>query len=213
MVKQTVSQLNRQAKGAIRKFFGFSTSVGGAAAILGFAYFASRLLALVRDRLLATGFGPGPELDAYFAAFRIPDFIFNVLIFGAISSAFIPVFAGYLANKKKETADKVGSVVLTAAITLLVGVAGIAFVFAPELAPLIAPGFTDAQLKEVAELTRIMLLSPIFFGIGGIFGSVLHSHQRFVAYSVAPLLYNLGIIVGTVVFAPGLGIYGPAIGA
>ncbi|HEY8108624.1 MAG TPA: murein biosynthesis integral membrane protein MurJ [Patescibacteria group bacterium] len=216
MVKQTVSQLNRQAKGAIRKFFGFSTSVGGAAAILGVAYFASRLLALVRDRLLATGFGPGPELDAYFAAFRIPDFIFNVLIFGAISSAFIPVFAGYLANKKKETADKVGSVVLTAGIILLIGVAGVAFVFAPELAPFIAPGFTDAQLKEVAELTRIMLLSPIFFGIGGIFGSVLHSHQRFVAYSVAPLLYNLGIIAGALV-APELGVkylaWGVAAGA
>ncbi|MDP4000070.1 MAG: murein biosynthesis integral membrane protein MurJ [bacterium] len=216
MVKQTVSQLNRQAQGAVRKFFGFSASVGGAAALLGIAYFASRLLALVRDRVLATGFGAGAQLDVYFAAFRIPDFIFNVLIFGAISSAFIPVFAGYLVNNKKETADQVGSVVLTAGTMLLVAVAALAFVFAPQIAPLIAPGFSAAQLTEVTELTRIMLLSPIFFGIGGIFGSVLHSHQRFVAYAVAPLLYNLGIIAGAVV-APELGLkylaWGVAAGA
>lgn len=216
MVKQTVSQLNRQAAGIVRKFFGFSASVGGAAALLGIAYFASRLLALVRDRILATGFGAGAELDVYFAAFRIPDFIFNVLIFGAISSAFIPVFAGYLVNKHKETADKVGSVVLTAGTTLLVAVAALAFVFAPQLASLIAPGFSQAQLGQVTELTRIMLLSPIFFGIGGIFGSVLHSHQRFVAYATAPLLYNLGIIAGALV-APTLGLeylaWGVAAGA
>lgn len=216
MVKQTVSQLNRQAAGIVRKFFGFSTSVGGAAALLGIAYFASRLLALVRDRVLATGFGAGADLDVYFAAFRVPDLIFNLLIFGAISSAFIPVFAGYLANGKKEIADKVGSVVLTAGTTLLVAVAALAFVFAPQLSPLIAPGFSEAQLGEVTQLTRIMLLSPIFFGIGGIFGSVLHSHQRFLAYSAAPLLYNLGIIGGALV-APELGLeylaWGVAAGA
>ena len=219
MAKETVhpaSRVSRQAQGIIRRFFGFSASVGGAAALLGIAYFVSRLLALVRDRILATGFGASAELDVYFAAFRIPDFLFNVLIFGAISSAFIPVFAGYLANKQKDVADRVGSVVLTAATALLVVAAVLAWIFAPQLAPFIAPGFTADQLQQVAELSRVMLLSPIFFGIGGIFGSVLHSHQRFLAYATAPLLYNLGIIGGAIL-APDFGLvylaWGVAAGA
>ncbi|MEX1113368.1 MAG: murein biosynthesis integral membrane protein MurJ [Patescibacteria group bacterium] len=213
---QTANHVSRQVRSTIRRFFGFSASVGGAAALLGIAYFVSRLLALVRDRILATGFGASAELDVYFAAFRIPDFLFNVLIFGAISAAFIPVFAGYLAKRQKRVADRVGSTVLTAATILLLVTAGLAWIFAPQIAPLVAPGFTGEQLGQVTDLTRVMLLSPIFFGIGGIFGSVLHSHQRFLAYATAPLLYNLGIIGGAIV-APELGLiylaWGVAAGA
>lgn len=184
--------------------------------LLGTAYFASRLLALVRDRLLATGFGAGADLDAYYAAFRVPDFLFNVLIFGAISSAFIPIFAGYLARGEQKEADRVGSTVLTASTAVLIVAAGIVWVFAPQLIPLIAPGFSHDQIGRVVDLSRVMLLSPIFFGISGIFGSILHSNQRFVAYAAAPLLYNIGIIAGALL-APRFGLiylaYGVVAGA
>lgn len=212
MIKNTT----RQVGGTIKRFFGFASTVNGAALLLGAAYFASRLLALLRDRLLATGFGAGPELDTYYAAFRIPDFLFNVLIFGAVSAAFIPIFAGYLARKENDTANKVGSVVLTVGTIAIIIAAVVAWIFAPELTAVVAPGFTDAQLVDTVSLTRVMLLSPIFFGLSGVFGSILQSNQRFVAYAAAPLLYNLGIIAGALV-APEKGIiflaYGVVLGA
>lgn len=189
----------------------FSMTLGGATLLLAVAQLSSRVLGLVRDRLLATGFGATGDLDVYYAAFRIPDFLFNVLIAGAISSAFIPVFAGYLAQRQKKEADLVGSNILTIAVLVLVVVAALTWLFAPQIMPLITPGFTQAQLHQVVMLTRIMLLSPIFFGMSGIFGSILNSHHRFVAYSVAPLCYNVGIIIGALV-APRYGLAWLAVG-
>ncbi len=212
MIKQTANQ----ARTVIRRFFGFASTVNGAALLLASAYFASRLLALVRDRLLATGFGAGAQLDTYYAAFRVPDFLFNVLIFGAVSAAFIPIFAGYLARKQPDQANKVGSVVLTIGTIVIVIAAAVAWMFAPQLVPLVAPGFSGAQMSAATDLTRAMLLSPIFFALSGVFGSILQSNQRFVAYASAPLLYNLGIIGGALV-APRYGLvwlaYGVVAGA
>ena len=212
MIKQTANQ----ARIAVKRFFGFASTVNGAALLLASAYFASRLLALVRDRLLATGFGAGSELDVYYTAFRVPDFLFNVLIFGAVSAAFIPIFAGYLARNQKDQANKVASTVLTIGTMVMIIAAGLTYLFAPQILPVIAPGFSASQLTELTELTRVMLLSPILFGLSGIFGSILQSNQRFLAYATAPLLYNLGIIAGALV-APEKGLiwlaYGVVFGA
>lgn len=212
MIKQTASQ----ARNAVKRFFGFASTVNGAALLLAAAYFASRLLALVRDRLLATGFGAGADLDVYYTAFRVPDFLFNVLIFGAVSAAFIPIFAGLLARKRTDEANRVASIVLTIGTIGMLVAAGITFVFTPQLMPYIAPGFSGGQMEHLVELTRVMLLSPILFGLSGIFGSILQSNQRFVAYATAPLLYNLGIIAGALV-APEKGLvwlaYGVVFGA
>ncbi|MSU76247.1 murein biosynthesis integral membrane protein MurJ [Patescibacteria group bacterium] len=212
MIKNTTKQVGS----TIKRFFGFASTVNGAALLLGVAYFASRLLALLRDRLLATGFGAGADLDTYYAAFRVPDFLFNVLIFGAVSAAFIPIFAGYLARGEPDKANKIASVVLTIGTILIVIAASLAWIFAPQLTPLVAPGFSAAQMDQAVELTRVMLLSPIFFGLSGVFGSILQSNQRFVAYATAPLLYNLGIIAGALV-APEKGLvylaYGVVLGA
>lgn len=166
---------------------------------------------MLRDRLLATGFGASAELDTYYAAFRIPDFIYQVLILGAISAAFIPVFAGYLAHKRKDEADKVASSILTIGFLGLSVAAGLAWLLTPQFMPFVAPGFTGAQLDTTIELTRIMLLSPILFGLSGIFGSILNSNRKFIAYATAPLFYNLGIIAGALV-APAYGLEWLAIG-
>ncbi len=189
----------------------FSTTVGGAAIILGTASLASRGLGLLRDRLLATGFGAGSDLDVYYAAFRIPDFLFNILIWGAISAAFIPVFAGYLAGKQRETANQVASTVLSLALLTLLVAVGLVWIFAAQVMPLVAPGFTPEQLEKLVELTRVMLLSPIFFGMSGIFGSILQSNHKFVAFATAPLFYNLGIIGGALA-APRYGLVWLAVG-
>lgn len=189
----------------------FQASVGGAALILMVASLASRVLGLLRDRLLATGFGAGADLDVYYAAFRIPDFIFQILILGAISAAFIPVFAGYLGIGKPKEASKVASSVLTIATAVLLVVTGLVWILAPQLMPFITPGFSDGQLDQAVMLTRIMLLSPIFFGLSGIFGSILNSYRRFIAYALAPLFYNLGIIIGALI-APHYGLYWLAVG-
>lgn len=185
--------------------------MGGAAVILGAASLASRGLGLLRDRLLATGFGAGSDLDIYYAAFRIPDFLFNILIWGAISAAFIPVFSGYLVAKQREIANHVASTVLSLALIALVAVAGVVWIFAPQIMPLVAPGFTDAQIDKLVDLSRVMLLSPIFFGMSGIFGSILQSNQKFMAFATAPLFYNLGIIGGALA-APRYGLVWLAVG-
>ena len=189
----------------------FTATVGGATVLLGAAQLASRALGLLRDRLLATGFGASAELDVYYAAFRIPDFIFNILVWGAVSAAFIPVFAGYLARKQNREGDRVASSVLNIALLGLTLAASLCWIFAPQLAPLVAPGFSEGQQEQVVSLTRIMLLSPIFFGVSGILGSILNSHSRFFAFAAAPLCYNLGIIGGALL-APKYGLEWLAVG-
>ena len=188
-----------------------SKTIFSAASILVVAGLASRLLGLVRDRLLAGRFGAGDELDIYFAAFRLPDLIFNILIIGAISSAFIPVFATYFHKNKKE-AWRLVSGVLNSALLLLIVAAGILVFFAPQLMHLIAPGFSGVKREMTILLTRIMFLSPILLGISSILSGVLQYFHRFLVYSLAPIMYNVGIIFGILFFVPNFGLVGLAWG-
>ncbi len=186
-------------------------SVNAAALLLGAAGLFSRLLGIFRDRLLASEFGAGRELDLYYTAFQVPDFMVALFILGAGSAAILPIFQEYLLRDKEE-ARRLISELTSFFIGGAVLVALAAFVLAPFLIRLIAPGFSEEEKFTTGLLTRIMLVSPIFFGLSGIFSSVVQSFQRFLAYAVAPLLYNIGIIVGIVVFVPILGIKGLAFG-
>ncbi|GAI37346.1 unnamed protein product [marine sediment metagenome] len=177
-----------------------------AAFILAAAALASRILGLIRDRLLAGQFGAGDELDIYYTAFRLPDLVFSILIMGAISSAFIPIFAQYFRKNKKE-AWQLTSGVLNLALLCLIVVAGILVIFAPFIISLIAPGFSGAKREMTILLTRIMFLSPIILGISSILGGVLQYFHRFLIYSLAPILYNIGIIIGILIFVPAQGWY------
>lgn len=181
------------------------------ALIIGSASFLSRILGLLRDRIFASEFGASELLDSYYAAFRIPDLIFNLLILGALSSTFVPVFIEYL-NKDKPEAYRIASSVLNLTIVVLLLICGLIFVFIPNLIFLIAPGFNEEQKELTSLLTRIMLISPIFFGISNVFSGVLNSFKRFLSYSLAPVLYNVGIILGALFFVPKFGIYGLAAG-
>jgi putative peptidoglycan lipid II flippase len=186
-------------------------SVAAAAFIISVAGIASRLLGLLRDRILASQFGAGDTLDVYYAAFRIPDMIYNLLILGALSAAFIPVFTG-LISKDKEEAWELSSGVINLAVISIIFLSAILSIFAVPLLHLITPGFSEDKTQAAAILTRIMFLSPLLLGISAIFGGILVSLKKFIVYSLAPLMYNLGIIIGAVFLVKIMGPVGLAWG-
>ena len=186
-------------------------TIGLAALIIGCSSVISALLGLLRDRLLAGKFGAGIELDIYYSAFRIPDLVFGILISGGIIAAFLPVFSEYY-EKDKKRAWELTSNALNIFLLFSIVLCGILAFFAPQLIKLIVPGFNSNNQAMTVLLTRIMFLSPIFFGISNIFSSILHYFNHFIAYSLAPILYNIGIIIGIIFFVPIFGITGLAYG-
>ena len=196
----------------LNKIFNSQTnSIGAAAGILAISALISRVLGLIRDRLLAGNFGAGPELDIYFAAFRIPDFVYNVLIAGGIVVAFLPLFSEYLARNEKNSWQFTNNV-LNIFLFFLILISLILFIFTPLLVKLVAPGFNPQQMALTILLTRLMFLSPIFFGLSSIFSGILQYFNRFLVYGLCPILYNLGIIGGIIFLAPYFGVLGVALG-
>ncbi len=188
-----------------------SKTVFSAAVILAATTLLSKILGLLRDRLLAGRFGIGDELDVYFAAFRLPDLIYSIVVMGAISSAFIPVFAQYW-QKNKNEAWHLTSGIFNLLTLILIVLAGIFIIFAPWLISFIAPGFSGEKKEITVILTRIMFLSPIFLGMSSILSGVLQYFNRFFVSSLAPIMYNLGIIMGIIFFVPKMGLVGLAWG-
>jgi len=183
------------------------------AALLSALIFGSYLLGLVRDRAFARTFGAGAELDAYNAAFVLPELLLDVLVEAGLAAPFIPIFLQLRSEGDGREGDRFGRTILTGAVTIM-GVAAIAmFVFAEQTTALIAPGFDAGQRDLYVRLFRVMLVTPILFAVSLTLGQVLLAEQRFFWYGLAPLLYNAGIILGTVAFSDALGIFGPAIGA
>ena len=188
-------------------FFNSKNSVRSASIILVITMTLSNVLGLLRDHFLA-GKIPTSELDIYFAAFRIPDLVFNFLILGAISSAFIPVFCGFIEDKKMDEGWKVVNILLNISVILLALSAVLMYFLMPYLTPLVVPYFTIEKMAEVTKLSRLLMLTPIFFSISYIFSGVLNSYKRFVSYAIAPLIYNLAIIIGILTVSEELGVLG-----
>lgn len=188
-----------------------TTSITAAAIILGGASFASRLIGILRDHIFANLFGAGNIMDAYYTAFRIPDFIYNLLIVGALSAGFIPVFTKLLTKDKTE-AWRVTNSIINLLFLALVILCGLLFIFTPTLTPHIVPGFDNEKIKLTIALTRVMLLSPIILGLSSIAGSVLQSFKNFLVFSLTPIMYNVGIIIGALFFVPIWGTIGLAYG-
>lgn len=196
----------------LKKMNGSIHSVGAAALIIAVAGIASRLVGFLRDRILAAQFGAGDTLDVYYAAFRIPDFLYGFLVLGALSAAFVPLFTELYAGKKEQEAWNLSSGVLNLLVSALVLLSALVAVFSPWLTDILVPGFSPEKKVFTSELTRIMLLSPIFLGMSAVFGGVLVSLKRFFLYSLAPVFYNAGIIAGAIFFAPRFGVSGLAWG-
>ena len=173
-------------------------SISMAAFIIAVAGIASRLFGFLRDRILAAQFGAGDTLDAYYAAFRIPDLLYSFLVLGALSAAFIPVFTEFYAQKKEHQAWELASHVLHLLVIGLGLMSLLAVIFMHGLMDVLVPGFSPEKKDITEQFTRIMLLSPILLGISAVFGGVLVSLKRFLLYSIAPIFYNIGIIIGAV---------------
>ena len=196
----------------IQKFLNSQTkSISSASIILGVSYLISAVLGLLRDRLLAGTFGAGNELDVYYTAFTVPDFIALILIFGAIAAAVIPIFSSYLI-KNKEDAWKYVSTLLNVFLGFLIIICAILMIFTPAIVSVIAPGFSGHKKDLAVELMRIMFLSPIILGASNLISGILQVFHRFLVTALAPLLYNLGIIIGIVFFVPHFGLPGLAWG-
>jgi len=187
-------------------------SVLGGAVIIGLASIVSRLLGLVRDRLLSTTFGTTHVLDSYFTAFKIPDFIFNMLILGAMSASFVPVFIECSAKKGKEEAMRMASSLVNILVIALACVAAACAIFAPQLVSLLSYGDTPSERALTVEFVRLMMISLLFFGMSNVLSGILHAQKRFFIYALAPIFYNVGIIVGIVLLVPFFGNIGLAFG-
>lgn len=185
-------------------------TVLSAATLIMIMIVASRVLGLVRQRVLANYFAPN-DLSLFFAAFRLPDSIFEILVFGTFSSAFIPVFTKAL-REGKSRAWKIAGRVVTIGI-LIFGVMAIAMgIWAPQIYSLIAPGYGANETKEIAMLARVLFAAQGFFVISYVLTGVLESLRRFLVPALAPIFYNIGIILGTIFLTPHFGLMAPAIG-
>ncbi len=195
----------------LKALFKKQTTILSAAGVLMFIGLASRILGLLRDRVLAHFFTP-QNLDIYFASARIPSIIFDLVLAGAISTAFIPVFSEYLSRDKKEEAFRVASTLISLSLIFFLVLAGSYFIFAEKISALIAPGFTPDQILLMSKLTRVMLGAQVFFILASFLTSVAQSFQCFIIPAISLTLYNIGIIWGTALLAPKFGLYGPAVG-
>lgn len=190
-----------------------SGSVNQAAFLLGLLAFLSQILGLFRDRSIAYFIGPSPQLDAYYAAFRVPDLVFVCIASLASITVLIPFLSSRMPGRKvtKEAQKFLGDV-FSVFLGLMVFVAIILFFLMPRLIFFIAPGFTPYYQGQVILLSRIMLLSPILMGLSNLFGAITQLFHKFFIFSLSPILYNFGIIVGVIFFYPVFGIYGVALG-
>ena len=200
MVRRLLNLLNREIVGLHQAAF-----------LLGFFAISSQILALFRDRLLAHNFGASTELDIYYAAFRVPDFIF-ITVASLVS---VSILVPFLIDRIKQGNDEARyfiKQVFTFFFVAVVLVSFVVFILAPFILSFIFPGFVDGDFDRLVYLTRLMLLSPILLGISNLLGSISQVHQRFLLYALSPVMYNLGIIAGIVFLTPLWGIVGVAVG-
>jgi putative peptidoglycan lipid II flippase len=176
------------------------------------AFFLSRILGWVRLVVITNEFGAGTQLDAYFAAFRLPDTIFQLVATGALGTSVISVLAPIFAKGDEERAWRVVSTVINVMLIVLATLATVIAIFAPQIVPLITPGFDAVGSELTIRLTRILLVSPVLLALSAVASSTLNTRGRFAAAAIAPSLYNVSIIVGAVVLGPVLGVEGLAVG-
>lgn len=169
-------------------------------------------LGLLRDRVFAVTFGASSALDAYNAAFILPDLILNIFVAGALSAAFLPIFSEISTKDDKEEISRFVSSVLNAAL-LAVALSGVLIFFlAPWLSNFLVSGFDQGARELYTNMTRLLLLSPLLFAASNTLGNLLLSNERFFWFGISAAIYNLGIILGTLILAPFIGIYGAALG-
>lgn len=188
-----------------------SSSILSAATIIMGATLISAVLGVVRTRLLISHFYVDKGMvDVFWAAFRLPDMIFQIVVVGALSSAFIPVFSRHIGNR--DEANRLASSAITVVMGVMMALSILIMILAEPLSRVIAGGFTESQIEIMVNLTRIMAGAQLFFGFSSFLTGIIQSRKRFLIPALSPVLYNVGIIIGIVGLGRMFGIYGPAIG-
>jgi putative peptidoglycan lipid II flippase len=188
-------------------------SLARSAGIVAGAFVISRMLGLVREVVLARQFGTSEALGAYISAFRIPDLLFLVIMAGAFGSAFIPVFSGLLGEGEEEKAWKLASVVLNLSTLAALVTSGLAWLGAPELVRLVVAPDAPPDIQQLTvECMRLLLLSPIFLGLGIAAKGILEGQDLFTLPALAPVIYNTATILGAIFLGPHIGVLGVAVG-
>lgn len=186
------------------------------AILLSVLTFAGYAMGLVRDRTFARTFGAGAELDAYNAAFILPELALDVLVAGGLAAPFVPIFLSLRRNDPSaddRAAEAFGQTILTLAVVVMAVSSAFLFILAPATVDVIAPGFNDSSRELYTSLFRLMCATPILFAASIALGEILVADRRFLFYGLAPLFYNAGIVLGTLLFADRFGIFAAAIGA
>jgi putative peptidoglycan lipid II flippase len=168
-----------------------------AAAVVGSATLMSRILGFLRDMLVAGFFGATATIDAFYVAFKIPNMLRELFAEGSISAGFVPVFTEYLTNESKEEAKKLSDTIFTFLTLVLLAVIFLGIIFAPYIVTLVAPGFRDnaSQFSLTVTLTRIMFPFLLFIGLAALSMGVLNSLRSFAAPAIAPIMFNVVIII------------------
>lgn len=183
------------------------------AVVLSVLTFGSYAMGLVRDRIFARTYGAGAELDAYNAAFVLPELLFDVFIAAGLAAPFVPIFMKLLTEDAEE-AEKFARTILTLAVGSMGVAAAVLFLIAPFTVDLIAPGFTSPEQRALyTDLFRVMCITPLIFATSIVLGEILVAKRRFLYYGISPLLYNGGIVLGTLLLHDQIGIFGAAVGA
>ena len=199
-------------KSSFALFSRTQTNILSAASVIMVAVFLSRILGLARDRLLAARFTPD-DLGVYYAAFRLPNMVFELLVMGALATAFIPVFTTFLDTKGKESAFRMASVLINIGLVIFALLCLPIVLFSYQISSILAPGFNETQVAQMASFTRIMLIAQVVpLIVGNFFTGMLQSFRNFLIPSLAPIVYNVGIIIGIVVLTPAFGLYAPVAG-
>jgi putative peptidoglycan lipid II flippase len=176
----------------------------GAALVMSGGVGLAKLSGFVRDAVIAALHGAGPATDAYYGAFSLPDLLVYMLSGGALSVAFLPIFARHLAEGREDRAWQVFSTVMTTLMVVMVGLILLSELAAPWVVPLMVPGVPPETLTETIRLTRILLPAQFAFLAGGLVQATLYARERFLAPALAPLLYNVGILIGGMLLGPGI---------
>lgn len=203
MVNKIVRLLNKEFHG-----------INEAALLLGFLTLCSQLLGLVRDRMLARFVGVGPSLDVYYASFRVPDFLYVSIASLVSITALMPFMVNKINNDNKNNTEAKNFInnTFSAYIIFMVFISLVIWILMPFIAPKIAPGFSDDKINTLVNLSRIMLFSPIFIGLSNLFGTVTQYFRNFLIFSLSPIFYNIGVLIGIIFIYPSNGIKGLAFG-
>ncbi len=200
--------VNNLIKNGRDLLFRRQTNILSAATVIAAAVLFSRILGLFKYRLLTDKFSVS-DIGIFITAFRLPNTVFDLIVMGALTTAFIPVFTSYIAKGRNEDANKIASTILNISILAFFLFSLLFFIFADFLIKIIAPGLSASEMALAIPFTRIMLLGqtlPLI--LGNFLTGILQSHKRFLVPALAPVAYNFGIILGIVFLSPALGLYG-----